>query len=748
MQAVAEHPRSTLPPAHPGQLVSGRDASEAFPAFPAQTGFPAETTSFVGRAAELAHLTATLRQARLVTVTGPGGVGKTRLAYRAAAQAAPWFPDGACLAELSEVSEPRLVPDAVAASLGLPGVGARPALDAVTDYLADRRMLLVLDPCEHLTDACAELTEILLQSGPGITVLATSRQPLDVAGENICALAPLAVPALSASVREAPSPAAALSPREVLPRQGDAADLFAQRAAAARPGFVLTRDNADDVTAICRRLDGIPLALELAAARLAEMPLRELAGRLPELIGEPRESTGRHETLGAAIAWSYNLCTPAERTLWQRLSVFAGPFETSAAEDVCTGRDLPRAEVLGTIISLVDKSVLTREAASGKAGEFSRYRMLDTLREYGAARLADSGTEAGVRGRLLSRYLSLARHFGGHFLDDDQVDQFRRFRLEHASIRAALAYAFQDPRSESARDGAEIVAALFPYWQGACLQREGIYWLDRVAGSFPGTTPERAHALIVRCYLRTEQGQAELAVTDGQDGVRLADELRDEAASARGRLFLHQALAMAGRLEEAKPAGEDARARLTALGDRNGLLLLNTQMTALHVIARNFPEAVAWYERSLRELGPTAERWQTSWLHSHGSYAYANLPGKRAEQLAALRVALAGKYEIGDQIGAAFVLESFSLRAAQDGRFPRSAWLAGAALPIWERAGAVLGNVPPLVDHHNAVIRGLREALGDRQFDAVFTRGGQHPLDQVILAAASDADELPPLPSS
>jgi non-specific serine/threonine protein kinase len=205
---------------------------------------------------------------------------------------------------------------------------------------------------------------------------------------------------------------------------------------------------------------------------------------------------------------------------------------------------------------------------------------------------------------------------------------------------------------------------------------------------------------------------------------------------------------MAGRLEEAKPAGEDARARLTALGDRNGLLLLNTQMTALHIIARNFPEAVAWYERSLRELGATAERWQTSWLHSHGSYAYANLPGKRAEQLAALRVALAGKYEIGDQIGAAFVLESFSLRASQDGRFARSAWLAGAAFPIWERAGAVLGNVTPLVDHHNAVIRGLREALGDRQFDAVFTGGGQHPLDQVVQAAVSDADKLPPLPAS
>src|SRR3984957_149291 len=350
---------------------------------------PVETTSFVGREAELARLSALLSRARLVTVTGPGGVGKTRIALRAAARAAPGFADGACLAELAAVAEPGQLVPAVAGALGVAAPGRGSPRDAVLAHLADRQLLLILDTCEHLIDACAMFAEAVIARAPRVTMLATSREPLDVSGENACPVAPLPVPRRY----DAGTPA------------GTAVELFIQRASAAVPGYAFTPDDLPQVIRLCRRLDGIPLAIELAAVRLRALPLAELASHLDQRLALLASGHGaRHRTLRAAIGWSHDLCTPAEQALWACLSVFGGPFTMSAAEEVCAG-ELDPGQVMPALIRLVDKSVLVRAGHTAGArvppgsgtAQPTRYLMLSTFRAFGAGQLAASGAEASTR---------------------------------------------------------------------------------------------------------------------------------------------------------------------------------------------------------------------------------------------------------------------------------------------------------------------------------------------------------------
>jgi len=300
---------------------------------------PAEVTGFVGRQQELDALSGLLHTARLVTVTGPGGIGKTRVALRAAAQAASQFSDGSCLVELSGLSDPELLANTIASCLDLPEQDARSQLDAITRYLRDRQLLLIMDTCEHLVGACAMLIATLLRATSRVTVLATSRQALSVPGEHAYAIPPLPVPAADASWTAG----------------GDAVELLTQRASAAVPGFTVTAANRADIIRLCRRLDGIPLAIELAAVRLRALPLPALADRMDvhfSMLSGGRGAMRRHQTLDLAIGWSYDLCTPAEQLLWARLSVFAGSFAAAAAEEVCGHGELTRAEVLPTLAPL------------------------------------------------------------------------------------------------------------------------------------------------------------------------------------------------------------------------------------------------------------------------------------------------------------------------------------------------------------------------------------------------------------
>jgi predicted ATPase len=327
---------------------------------------PLEATTFVGREPDVTAVHDALARGRTVTLVGPGGVGKSRVALRAARLWQARTPGGVWWADLSALRDPELTPAALAATLGLPEAPGTDPADALVEQLSRRRLLLVLDTCEHLLDACAEVCELLIQGAPEVRVLATSRQPLDVPGEVCLAIAPLT--------------------------PNDALELFAQRAASADPRFAVTDANRAQLLALVERLDRMPLALELAATRLRAAPLAELTARLDHgfevLTGGRRTVKSRHRTLRAAIDWSYDLCTARERLLWARLSVFAGSFDIPAVEEVCAGGELGRERFLEPLIGLVDKSVVQRTGPGG-----SRYRLLATVRAYGAERLAEHEDE-------------------------------------------------------------------------------------------------------------------------------------------------------------------------------------------------------------------------------------------------------------------------------------------------------------------------------------------------------------------
>jgi predicted ATPase/DNA-binding CsgD family transcriptional regulator len=670
---------------------------------------PVETTAFVGRERELGQLASLLGSARLVTVTGPGGVGKTRLALRVAARLAGRYPHGVCLVELSGLRDPELLANTVASCLGLGETGGRSQLDAILEYLRDREQLLILDTCEHLVDACAMLADVVLRATGGVTVLATSRQPLDVPGEYACAISPL-------------------------PAAGDAVELFAQLAATVMPGFAITAANRADVIRLCQRLDGVPLALELAAVRLRALSLEQLTERLEDrfrlLTGGRRATLAHHQTLYTAIEWSYDLCTPAEQLLWARLSVFAGSFDIAAAEEVCGDYWLPPSDVLTTLIGLVDKSVVGRVADDGT----DRYRLLDTIREFGAERLTDRQDAEALRERHIARYVAMAEQFALHF-NDDQLARFRALRREHANLRAAIESSLITPGYQT--QAARLMIALFGYWPIAGLAREGNYWTGKVLEQFPGPTAERAWLLVARCYLVVADAEAA-----GREGVALAEQLDEPLIAARGYLALHLALGANGKVAAAAQAGVAAATQMTELGDQVGLLCLDAQMSQLHAVTGQADLALSRSAAGLaRAATAGGELWSASYMHYTSGLALFQQE-QYAQSAAAEYRALALKSELGDMMGIAHCLEVLAWLAARQQRYDRSAWLLGAAGELWRRTGRRVSGNPVLEEFHQAAAAAAGAALGSDRYAIRHERGASYPLDELITAAASDADDL------
>jgi predicted ATPase/DNA-binding CsgD family transcriptional regulator len=697
---------------------------------------PAEVTRFVGRQRELAELSGLLRSARLVTVIGPGGVGKTRIAQRVAAQLASEFGDGACLVELSGLRDPELLPDTVANCLGLPGSEGRPQLDLVIDHLRDRSKLLILDTCEHLIDACAMLAEILLRT-TSTTVLATSRQPLAVPGEHTCSIPPLPVPA----------------PDALTAGQGDAVELFARCAAAAVPGFAVTDANRADVVRLCRRLDGVPLAIELATVRLRALPLVQLTERLEDrfrlLTGGRRVALPHHQTMRAATEWSYDLCSPDEQLLWERLSVFAGSFDTDGAEQVCAGPPLAGEDILFTLIGLIDKSVVLRV----DDGE-TRYLLLDTIREFGAEKLACRSGEAGpaggpdelaaLRDRHVSRYLAMATAFGDNPTGEDQVPRYRQLVREHAELRAALEYALAAPGRD--RDAAALATSLYAYWQMSSHPGEGRYWLGKVLPRLGAASRERALALVNDGYLASLAGDVTGGLERLAEGIAITDQLGDQRACARAYLYLNMALCFAGRYDEAAAAGERAYCDAEATGDAAVLITLDHQMGYLHALAGRVEQGMARCRAGLARLGPgSRERWQQSYLNTLTALCLF-FQGKLDSSAEALRTGLVMKQEIGDTMGTGYALEGAAWLAAAGQRYPRAAWLLGAADSLWQQVGSRLGLNPTVEAQHTRAELATRDALGEERYRALHDAGARYPLAEVIRIAAAECDDLPPYP--
>jgi non-specific serine/threonine protein kinase len=705
---------------------------------------PAQPSGFVGRGAEVQQAAALLGSSRLVTITGVAGVGKTRLAVRVAGEIAKDYRDGACLAELSAVADPALLVHTLATELHLqdgaplrnpaplPEGGPRALLEVLLGFLHDRELLLILDTCEHMVDACAELTERILGAAPGVSILATSRQPLDVAGEATMLLAPLPVPGSDAAL----APAA------------DVIELFAQRAAAAVPGFTVTPDNVADVLAICRRLDGIPLAIELATVRLRALPLHQMAAGIDDrfrlLTGGRRSGTARHHTLRAAIEWSYSLCTPPEQALWARLSVFAGSFDLAAAEAVCADGTTPKTEILSALIGLVDKNVLTRVPVAEPGEDDSlaggtTYRMLGTLRDFGAEQLSAGGEPAAtpIRSRLIAHYLALAERFDAEPAVD-QLEQYQRLRSAHANLRAAFDYALDLPGNECA--AVVLATSLLPYWRISGLLREGEYWLDLVVDRCPPRSIVRARVQAARGYLRVLLSDMAGGRQDAEAALDRAAAFSDTATRGRAYATLHLAATFAGDLADVEPTGRSAADSLAAAGDEFGVAHVDL-VTAISRLQAGDPDGcIASAASGLARL-PDDELWCTGLLRAVRALGYL-LRGDLRQANAAARESLRNSHTLGDMVGTAYELCVLAFIAASEQRYERTAWLFGRAASLWDRAGRWYLGAHAFEALHQVAERLATTGLGDDRYWAARAAGKGAPLPAVIQLALTDADRL------
>jgi predicted ATPase/DNA-binding CsgD family transcriptional regulator len=567
---------------------------------------PAEPNSFVGRERDLEELALLLSAARALTLCGPGGIGKTRLALRLAQEIVPRFPDGTWLIELADTTDPGLLPARIASALGIHEEADSPLAETLIAALRPRQLLLVLDTCEHIVDACAALVQQLLAGCPRLRLIATSREPLRVRGETVWRVPPLAVPAVPAGLS-----VSQLAAHEAM-------RLFAERAAAASPGFALSAGNAAAVARLCQMLDGMPLAIELAAARVRALSIEQIAVRVADrfqlLATGDRTAPPRQQTLRAAVDWSYELLTEPEQILLRRLSVFAG-WNLEMAEEVCADEAIPAGQVLGLLVALIDKSLVTLDQ---ELDGHARYRLLDTIKEYAADRLDASGERPAIRRRHSAYLLQLldeivARAFvRGDPPWPERVAMYRRITVERPNYRAALSSCLE---RGDAQEGLRLCCALRSQWIADGAVTEGSGWFDLFLGLDGEVAPlVRARALMLRAELAFEQqdyagagecARAGLELCRAAGGTETAGGLRMLALVSLRAGRPAEALASADAAVEAARAARDDWEEGITLSTRAAVLarqgkLAEAQRTfeaALDVLADNngWGLAQTWY---------------------------------------------------------------------------------------------------------------------------------------------------------
>jgi predicted ATPase/DNA-binding CsgD family transcriptional regulator len=690
---------------------------------------PAQVTSFVGRRGEIARIRQLVFETRLLTLTGVGGCGKTRLAVEVAHQSRRMFADGVWLVDLAGLSDDSLLEFQVALNLRIPDRSDRDIAEIVLEHLRGRELLLVLDNCEHMVDNCARFVDQALRSAGGLRVLCTSRQSLRILGEHVFTVPPLPVPPAEQPLSgEAGSEYPALT-------------LFVHRAIAAAPGFVMTADNQADVVEICRRLDGLPLAIELAAAQLRTLSIHQLAAGLRDRLGllSVRHATPRHHrTLEATFDWSFALCSPAERLLWARASVFVDGFELTAAQEVCGGAGLPADAVLEILTGLVDKSVLIREEGAGHV----RYRLLETLRQHGLDQLRAFGGggalgEDALRRRHRDWYLSLAERFDADWFGPRQPDWTRRMRAQHANLRSALSYCLANPDQTHA--AVRLAGFLSYFWWACGMVHEGQYWLERVLAADTHPSRDRLGALAAYSRLLRAQGEHAAAAARANQCLQQAEQLNDELFVARATADLGVSLMLGGYTAAAQPLLEDALARLGQLGEVDPTVVVAKLALSMAVLVQGDPvqagELCAECRAFCRMRG---DQWWLGHVLTASSYAAA-MPGDAERATAYARESLRVRRGLNDPLGDGGALERLAWLAANGHDYPRAARLLGAAMRHWQTAGQVVYSAPFWLKGHRECEAITRQALGDAGFATEFRRGIDLSRVKAIAYAVGDA---------
>jgi DNA-binding NtrC family response regulator/predicted ATPase len=699
-------------------------AAAAGPAIPrdarptgATVTLPLPLTSLIGREHELHEIARRLGTNRVVTLTGTGGVGKTRLALSVGPQLRDLCPDGVWFVELASVVDGALLAQTVASALGLPEEASRPPREILADALGERQALLILDNCEHLVAACAELAETLLRACPRLRVLATSRERLNIAGESTFKVPPLALPDEHAR-----------APEHLV--RSEAVRLFVERARLVAPDFTLTDENAPAVAQLCRRLDGLPLAIELAAARVRLLRVEQILARLDDrfrlLTGGSRTTLPRQQTLRAALDWSHDLLSEQERTLFRRLSVFAGGFTLEAVEGVCAGPGVEGSQVLDLLAQLVDKSLVLVESAD-PAASVARYRLLETIWEYCREQVITAGEVAWLRGRHRTWFLALAEEAQRRGQGAEQVAWLDRLETEYENLQAALGWRDQNPASEDSR--LRLGAALWRFWEVRGQLREGRDWLEAIlAEAGHGAPAARARALNGAGNLARDLGDYARAAEHHAEALRLRREIGDTPGVASSLNNLGAVAHDRARYGAAQKHFADALAAWRETRDQEGLAVSLNNLGRTMRFQGDFAGGAALCGESLEQFRAIGHPWGIARaLNSLANTAHyrGDLAGAQPLYEESLRL----RRLVGDRSGIAVSLNSLALLHGLAGQLEPARELAKEGLAfrrdLGDRRGIggsllTLGRIASWAgdldqaEHLAHESLGIRSALDDR----------------------------------
>lgn len=690
---------------------------------------PVDVTSFVGRRQQVTEAKRLLASSRLLTLTGPGGVGKTRLALHVAAAVRGRFRDGVCFVELAELRDSALFAHTVAAQLGLQDQPSSATIDVIIEYLATHEVLLTLDNCEHLIDDCAQFIDGVIRACPKARILATSRQSLGVYGETVLVVPPLPVP----------SPEAEPSPEALT--QYDSVRLFVDRAGAVLPGFRLRSQDCAAITRLCRALDGIPLAIELATVWLRALSLGQIEERLSEryrlLTVSPRNAPTRQRTLQALIDWSYDLCAQPEQQLWARASAFSGSFDLDGIEYVGASEEITPEEIRNIVLSLVDKSILIRDERDGAV----RYRMLETIREYGEARLVAAGEHDAVHRRHRDWYVRMVEQFQAEWMGPDQDSWILRLRREHANLREALGFCLTQP-------GDAVLALRMADKLGTYLGVQGFnsvtrHWLDQALAASPEPSPERTSALRRNAWVALLQGDVDAAETQLVEAAELAGKLGLTKESAYVTLVEGMQAASSGDTEKASLLTADALSGFSSCHELSGRLLA---MSIHGLILGHTGERERGLALLEEAVALTVQRGEVIWRSwALLALSFVELDHDLAHAEAAAREALNLRRRVSAKFLMAFAFEILSWVSERQARHVRAATLSGAAAAMWRTVGTSPDYFHPVGPVHRQHRGMVRAAMGDDRFDTAFQRGydlsEEAAVDYVLGTATSTGEQ-------